>query len=171
MSTARAGRPSRSPGAAGPHRTTVAMVHVDYAIPRRGLPAPVSFKRWVEVALSAARRRKPAELSIRIVDAREGRALNRQYRDRDYATNVLSFPVELPPGIASPLLGDLAICAPVVVREAREQGKALRDHYAHLTVHGVLHLLGFDHQGDAEAARMEKLETRILAGLGVPDPW
>lgn len=171
MSTARAGRPSRSPGAAGPHRTTVAMVHVDYAIPRRGLPAPVSFKRWVEVALSAARRRKPAELSIRIVDAREGRALNRQYRDRDYATNVLSFPVELPPGIASPLLGDLAICAPVVVREAREQGKALRDHYTHLTVHGVLHLLGFDHQEDAEAARMEKLETRILAGLGVPDPW
>ena len=171
MSTARAARPSRPPGAAGPHRTTAAVVHVDYAIPRRGLPAPVSFKRWVEAALSAARRRKPAELSIRIVDAREGRALNRQYRDRDYATNVLSFPVELPHGIASPLLGDLAICAPVVAREAREQGKALRDHYAHLTVHGVLHLLGFDHQEEAEAARMEKLETAILGKLGVPDPY
>jgi len=77
----------------------------------------------------------------------------------------------LPPGVASPLLGDLAICAPVVAREAREQGKALRDHYAHLTVHGVLHLLGFDHQEDADAARMEKLETGILAKLGVPDPY
>ena len=166
-----AARVFRSFGVADPRRTLGLAVHVDYAIPHRGLPAAVSFKRWTEAALFAARHRKPAELSIRIVDAREGRALNRQYRDRDYATNVLSFPVELPPGIASPLLGDLAICAPVVAREAREQGKALRDHYAHLTVHGVLHLLGFDHQEDTEAARMEKLETGILAKLGVPDPY
>ena len=171
MNTARAGRLFRSFGVADPRRTLGLAVHVDYAIPHRGLPAAVSFKRWTEAALFAARHRKPAELSIRIVDAREGRALNRQYRDRDYATNVLSFPVELPPGVASPLLGDLAICAPVVAREAREQGKALRDHYAHLTVHGVLHLLGFDHQEDADAARMEKLETGILAKLGVPDPY
>jgi len=166
-----AARVFRSFGVADPHRTLGLAMHVDYAFPRRGLPAAVSFKRWTEAALFAARHRKPAELSIRIVDAREGRTLNRQYRDRDYATNVLSFPVELPPGIASPLLGDLAICAPVVAREAREQGKALRDHYAHLTVHGVLHLLGFDHQEDTEAARMEKLETGILAKLGVPDPY
>jgi len=166
-----AARVFRSFGVADPRRTLGLAVHVDYAIPHRGLPAAVSFKRWTEAALFAARHRKPAELSIRIVDAREGRTLNRQYRDRDYATNVLSFPVELPPGIASPLLGDLAICAPVVAREAREQGKALRDHYAHLTVHGVLHLLGFDHQEDTEAARMEKLETGILAKLGVPDPY
>ena len=171
MNTARAGRLFRSFGVADPRRTLGLAVHVDYAIPRRGLPAATSFKRWTEAALFAARHRKPAELSIRIVDAREGRALNRRYRDRDYATNVLSFPVELPPGVASPLLGDLAICAPVVAREAREQGKALRDHYAHLTVHGVLHLLGFDHQEDADAARMEKLETGILAKLGVPDPY
>jgi len=171
MNGARAGRPSRSFGVADPRQTPGLVVHVDYAIPRRGVPASISFKRWTEAALFAARHRKPAELSIRIVDAREGRTLNRQYRDRDYATNVLSFPVELPPGIASPLLGDLAICAPVVAREAREQGKALRDHYAHLTVHGVLHLLGFDHQEDTEAARMEKLETGILAKLGVPDPY
>jgi len=171
MNGARAGRPSRSFGVADPRRTPGLVVHVDYAIPRRGVPASISFKRWTEAALFAARHRKPAELSIRIVDAREGRTLNRQYRDRDYATNVLSFPVELPPGIASPLLGDLAICAPVVAREAREQGKALRDHYAHLTVHGVLHLLGFDHQENTEAARMEKLETGILAKLGVPDPY
>ena len=144
---------------------------VGYAVPRAGVPASASFRRWVEAALRGARRRKSVELAIRIVDADEGRTLNRDYRGKDYATNVLSFPVELPPGVASPLLGDLAICAPVVAREAREQGKALRDHYAHLTVHGVLHLLGFDHQEDADAARMEKLETGILAKLGVPDPY
>src|SRR6185437_3479193 len=117
---------------------------VSYAAPRRGVPSTASFQRWVEAALHGARHRKPAELSIHIVGAREGRALNRQYRDKDYATNVLSFPVELPRGVASPLLGDMVICAPVVAREAREQGKSARDHYAHLTVHGVLHLLGFD---------------------------
>jgi probable rRNA maturation factor len=146
-------------------------VGVSYAAPRRGVPTPTSFRRWVEVALQGARHRKPAELSIRIVGAREGRALNRQYRGKDYATNVLSFPVELPRGVASPLLGDLVICAPVVAREAREQGKAPRDHYAHLTVHGVLHLLGFDHQNERDATRMEALETRILAGLGIADPY
>jgi probable rRNA maturation factor len=135
------------------------------------VPSTASFQRWVEAALHGARHRKPAELSIRIVGAREGRALNRQYRDKDYATNVLSFPVELPRGVASPLLGDMVICAPVVAREAREQGKSARDHYAHLTVHGVLHLLGFDHQNERDATRMETLETRILATLGIADPY
>lgn len=144
---------------------------VAYATPRRGVPTPASFRRWTEAALSAARHREPAELSIRIVGAREGRALNRQYRGKDYATNVLSFPVELPRGISSPLLGDLVICAPVVVREAREQGKPPRSHYAHLTIHGVLHLLGFDHQNERDAVRMEALETRILAALGIADPY
>ena len=144
---------------------------VSYAAPRPGVPTPASFRRWVDAALQGARHRKPAELSIRIVDAREGRALNRQYRGKDYATNVLSFPVDLPRGIASPLLGDLVICAPVVAREAREQGKPPRDHYAHLTVHGVLHLLGFDHQNERDAKHMEMLETRILAGLGIADPY
>lgn len=146
-------------------------VGVSYAAPRRGVPTPASFRRWVEAALQGARHRKPAELSIRIVDAREGRTLNRQYRNKDYATNVLSFPVDLPRGVASPLLGDLVICAPVVAREAREQGKVPRDHYAHLTVHGVLHLLGFDHQNERDAVRMESLETRVLAGLGIADPY
>ncbi len=144
---------------------------VSYAAPRLGVPTPASFRRWTEAALHGACHRKSAELSIRIVGAREGRVLNRQYRDTDYATNVLSFPVELPRGIASPLLGDLVICAPVVAREAREQGKPPRDHYAHLTVHGVLHLLGFDHQDKRDATRMETLETRILAGLGIADPY
>ena len=144
---------------------------VSYAAPRRGVPTSASFRRWVEAALLGARHRKPAELSIRIVGAREGRALNRQYRGKDYATNVLSFLVELPRGVASPLLGDLVICAPVVAREAREQGKSARHHYAHLTVHGVLHLLGFDHQNERDATRMETLETRILAGFGIADPY
>lgn len=171
MKATGAGRPFRSFGLADPRGTPGLLVHVDCAVPRRGIPATVSFKRWVEAALFAARHRKAAELSIRIVDAREGRALNRQYRSKDYATNVLSFPAELPRGISSPLLGDLAICAPVVAREAREQQKPVRDHYAHLTVHGVLHLLAFDHEDERDAARMETLETRILASLGVADPY
>jgi probable rRNA maturation factor len=144
---------------------------VGYALPRAGLPASASFRRWVEAALRGARRRKPAELAIRIVDTAEGLELNRQYRGRDYATNVLSFPAELPPGLNLPLLGDLAICAPVVTREAAEQGKPAAHHWAHLTIHGVLHLLGHDHIVEAEAEKMEALETRILAGLGIPDPY
>ena len=146
-------------------------VGVSYAAPRGGVPASMSFRRWAEAALQGARHRKPAALSIRIVGAREGRALNLQYRGKDYATNVLSFPVELPRGVASPLLGDIVICAPVVVREARAQRKPIRDHYAHLTMHGVLHLLGFDHQNEHDSAEMEALETRVLGGLGIPDPY
>lgn len=146
-------------------------VGVSYATPRRGVPSPASFRCWAEAALRGARHRKAAELSVRIVGMREGRALNRRYRDKDYATNVLSFRMELPSAVASPLLGDLVICAPVVAREAREQHKLPRNHYAHLTVHGVLHLLGFDHQDLGEAIRMETLETRVLAGLGIADPY
>ena len=117
-----------------------------------GLPAAVSFRRWVAVALDG--RIREADLAIRIVDNKEGRALNRHYRGKDYATNVLSFPAEMaegvkmPKGVKMPLLGDLVICAPVVAREAREQKKPLAAHYAHLTVHGVLHLLGWDHEDD-----------------------
>ena len=144
---------------------------VGYAVPRAGLPSAASFRRWVEAALHGAKRRKSTELAIRIVDVDEGRALNRDYRGKDYATNVLSFPAELPPGVALPLIGDLAICAQVVLREAAEQAKLPRDHWAHLTIHGVLHLLGYDHIDDAEANVMEALETRILAGLGIADPY
>ena len=146
-------------------------LHVGYALPRRGLPSAASFRRWVEATLRGARRVKPAELSIRVVGAREGRALNHRYRGKDYATNVLSFRIELPRGVASPLLGDIVICAPVVAREARDQRKPLRDHCAHLTVHGALHLLGHDHDNARDAARMEALETRVLAGLGIADPY
>ena len=150
-------------------------VSVGYALPRAGLPSAVSFRKWVAAALAG--RIREADLAIRIVDAREGRALNRHYRGKDYATNVLSFPadaaegVKLPKGVKMPLLGDLVICAPVVAREAKEQGKALNDHYAHLTVHGALHLLGWDHEDDRDAECMEALEREILAALGIQDPY
>ena len=153
------------------HTPSGPQVAVGYALPRAGLPASASFRRWVEAALRGARRRKPAELAIRIVDIDEGRALNRDYRGKDYPTNVLSFPAELPPGVALPLIGDLAICAPVVRREAVEQGKRERDHWAHLTIHGVLHLLGYDHVQETDAETMEALETQILASLGIADPY
>ena len=154
----------------GPVRLDVA---VGYAIPRAGIPAAVSFRKWVAAALAG--RIREADLAIRIVGTREGRALNRHYRGKDYATNVLSFPAELPEGLPEgvrlPLLGDLVICAPVVAREAREQRKPLAAHYAHLTVHGALHLLGWDHEDPREADCMEQQEREILAGLGLPDPY
>ncbi|MCW0374465.1 rRNA maturation RNase YbeY [Xanthomonas sacchari] len=148
-------------------------VGVSYALPRAGLPAAPSFRKWVAAALKG--RIREADLAIRLVDDREGRALNQHYRGKDYATNVLSFPAELPEGLPKgvklPLLGDLVICAPVVAREAAEQDKPLSAHYAHLTVHGVLHLLGWDHEDDKEAEAMEQLEREILADLGVSDPY
>ena len=118
---------------------------------------------------------RQADLAIRLVDSKEGRSFNRHYRGKDYATNVLSFPAELPEGLPEgvrlPLLGDLVICAPVVAKEAREQGKPLAAHYAHLTVHGTLHLLGWNHEDDTEAECMEGLEREILAGMGIDDPY
>ncbi|MDC7805898.1 rRNA maturation RNase YbeY [Luteimonas sp BLCC-B24] len=148
-------------------------IAVGYATARRGVPAAASFRRWATAALTG--RIREADLAIRIVGEDEGQALNRHYRGKDYATNVLSFPAELPEGLPEgvrlPLLGDLVICAPVVAREAGEQGKALNAHYAHLTVHGVLHLLGWDHENTAEAEAMEQLEREILAELGVADPY
>ncbi len=144
-------------------------VSVSYGLPRAGLPAALSFRRWAAAACTG--RILKADLAIRLVDAKEGRALNRHYRGKDYATNVLSFPAELPEGVTLPLLGDLVICAPVVAREAREQGKRLNAHYAHLTIHGVLHLLGLNHEDDREALVMEQIERDLLAGLGIGDPY
>ena len=146
-------------------------VAVGYATSRKGVPASGSFRRWVEAALKGARRRKGTEVAIRIVDAEEGRALNMQYRGKDYATNVLSFPADLPPGLNLPLIGDLVICAQVVEREASEQGKPLDAHWAHLVIHGCLHLLGYDHVDDDEAEEMEALERTLLAELGHTDPY
>ena len=148
-------------------------VTINYALPRTGIPSAVSFRKWVAAALD--NRIREADLAIRIVGTKEARALNKHYRGKDYATNVLSFPADLPDGLPEgvrlPLLGDLVICAPVVAREAREQNKPLAAHYAHLTVHGALHLLGWDHEDDQDAECMEQLERDVLATLGIADPY
>lgn len=138
-------------------------------------PEPQQLSRWAEAAL-AALGRADAALTIRVVGETEGRALNRDYRGRDQATNVLSFAfAEVPPEaqaeLGAPYLGDLAICAPVVAREAGEQGKPAHAHWAHMVVHGVLHLTGHDHQDPATAAAMEARERSILGGLGFADPY
>ena len=134
------------------------------------LPELDEFQRWSELALR--QRSGDSELTIRLVDEEEGRALNNTYRHKDYATNVLSFPADVPDELLDiPLLGDLVVCAPVVAREASEQRKTLQAHWAHLVIHGCLHLLGYDHMDDAEAEEMEALERALLAELGHPDPY
>ncbi|MGD8590488.1 MAG: rRNA maturation RNase YbeY [Chromatiales bacterium] len=144
-------------------------VEIQYATEYADLPAEVDFISWVRAALL----QQPAEVEVvvRLVDEAESRRLNLAYRGKDCPTNVLSFPFEAPPEVPSPLLGDLVICAPVVVREARAQGKTELAHWAHMVVHGVLHLQGYDHQSDAEAQRMEGQERAILARLHFPDPY
>lgn len=144
--------------------------------PTRARPRPArrTVEQWVAAAVAGSRRRVAGTITVRLVDAREGRAYNEGYRGKAGPTNVLSFPAPEP---LAPLrgepreLGDIVVCMPVVAREAREQGKAPRDHLAHLVVHGTLHLLGHDHEQPAEARAMESLETRILARLGLPDPY
>ena len=133
------------------------------------IPTPRSMRRWVRAALDDGH--ADAMVCVRIVDEAEMRELNARYRGRDHATNVLSFPAELPPGVDLPLLGDIVVCAPVVAHEAAEQGKPARAHWAHMLVHATLHLLGHDHEQASEAERMEALETRILARLKFPDPY
>ncbi len=120
------------------------------------------FVRWARAALVGG-----GEVTIRLVDAEEGKALNKEYRQKDYATNVLSFPYDTEPVV----MGDLVICPEVVAREAAEQNKELAAHYAHLTVHGMLHLQGWDHENDEDAQSMEDEERDILAALGYPDPY
>ncbi|HJT98123.1 MAG TPA: rRNA maturation RNase YbeY [Rhodanobacteraceae bacterium] len=137
---------------------------------RKGVPVARSFERWVRAAL-AGRRGGRVEVTIALFDEREARALNRDWRRKDYATNVLSFPYEPAPGERSALLGDLALCPAVVAREARAQKKRVRDHFAHLTVHGVLHLLGHDHENERDALEMEAIERKVLAKLGIADPY
>jgi probable rRNA maturation factor len=135
---------------------------VQYACNREGLPLRADFVRWARAALVGG-----GEIAIRLVDADEGQALNREYRGKDYATNVLSFPYESEPVV----MGDLVICPSVVANEAAEQNKPLDAHYAHLTVHGMLHLQGWDHDNDEDAQAMEDEEREILAALGYPDPY
>jgi probable rRNA maturation factor len=135
---------------------------VQYGVSGRGLPSRAQLRRWALAALE-----RDARLTVRIVGGAEGRRLNRCYRGKDYATNVLTFVLHDAP----PYEGDLALCAPVVRREARAQRKSATAHYAHLTVHGVLHLQGYDHETAAGARVMQAREARILARLGYPDPY
>ncbi len=134
-----------------------------------GVPSARLLGAWAGAA--AGRRGARAVVSLRVVGPAEGRRLNRDYRGRDYATNVLSFPAGPVPAVEPRPLGDLVVCASVVAREARAQHKALRAHWAHLVVHGVLHLLGHDHEDDDEARRMERREIAVLRALGFPNPY
>jgi probable rRNA maturation factor len=134
------------------------------------IPSIEHIERWIATALHSDELTQ-AEVSVYIVDEAEGQALNLQYRGKDKPTNVLSFPADIPEEVGVPLLGDLVICAPVVEREAQEQDKSLEAHWAHMLIHGSLHLLGYDHIEDDEAEVMEALETRLLAQLNYPAPY
>ena len=133
------------------------------------LPDTTQFQTWLDAAILPFQ--EQAEVTIRVVDVIESQQLNLQYRGKDKPTNVLSFPFQCPPGIELPLLGDLVICAEVVATEAAEQGKPLASHWAHMVVHGCLHLLGFDHINDADAEQMEAEEIQILQQLGISNPY
>ena len=135
---------------------------VQYATKPEAIPTRHQFKKWATAALE-----QDAEIALRIVDAAEGRELNNTYRAKDYATNVLTFPLMHEPL----LMGDIVLCAPVVEKEAAEQGISLEAHYAHLTVHGVLHMQGYDHENDEDAEHMEALESQIVMKLGYADPY
>lgn len=133
------------------------------------LPTLDDFKAWLSLAIPSEQQQW--DITLRVVDEAESQSLNRDYRGKDYPTNVLSFPADVPAELNIPLLGDLVICAPVVAREACEQGKHLAAHWAHLCIHGALHLLGYDHQTDEEAEAMEAIETKLIMGLGFADPY
>ncbi|MGE5241978.1 MAG: rRNA maturation RNase YbeY [Bacteroidota bacterium] len=143
---------------------------VQYAVAPEGVPAKPALARWARAAFRGWRRQR-ASVGVRIVGSRESAALNSRFRRRNHATNVLSFAFEAPPGTRSDHLGDLVICAPVVRSEAREQNKPARAHWAHMVVHGILHLRGYDHRKRRDAAVMENMEIRILKELGFANPY
>ncbi len=147
------------------------LVDRQVAIEADGLPAQSDLEAWVSHVLAHHPGEDRHELTIRFVDETESRMLNRDYRGKDAPTNVLSFPFEGPPGVELPLLGDLVICHPVVISEALEQDKSPLAHYAHMVIHGTLHLLGYDHIETLDAEAMETLEADMLAMLGIPDPY
>ncbi|WP_432468053.1 rRNA maturation RNase YbeY [Agarivorans sp. Z349TD_8] len=148
----------------------MAMVDLQIATgDKQNLPTVSAFEAWLNATL--VEQAQDIELTIRIVDEAESRALNHQYRNKDKPTNVLSFPFQAPPGIQLPLLGDLVICRQVVEYEAQQQGKAVFDHWAHMVVHGCLHLLGYDHIDEQDAIEMEALEVAVLTKLGISDPY
>lgn len=134
------------------------------------IPSVENIELWISTALHSDELTE-AEVSVYIVDEQESQELNFQYRAKDKPTNVLSFPADIPDEVGVPLLGDLVVCAPVVEREAKEQGKTLEAHWAHMLIHGTLHLLGYDHVEDDEAEVMEALETRLITQLNFPAPY
>lgn len=154
-------------------------VNVDIALDDiDGLPSTDELALWADTAIHSADTHSPArplpsspELSIRVVGRKESQTLNQHYRGKDKPTNVLSFPAEFPEGLDIPLLGDLVICSPVVASEADEQNKTLEAHWAHMVIHGTLHLMGYDHIHDKDAELMEALETSLLQSLGYDDPY
>ncbi|AZG35072.1 MAG: rRNA maturation RNase YbeY [Shewanella psychromarinicola] len=139
------------------------------AVDNPRLPTQAEFDTWVRTAMGQTM--PEVELTIRIVEVAESQQLNLTYRGKDKPTNVLSFPFEAPPEVELPLLGDLVICAQVVEQEAIEQNKPLNAHWAHMVIHGCLHLLGYDHIIDEEADEMESLETQLVEGLGFTNPY
>ncbi|QUI62650.1 rRNA maturation RNase YbeY [Pseudoalteromonas sp. A22] len=145
------------------------MLDLQLACEFENLPSEVQFQLWAEHALTQFR--EEAELTIRIADEHESQELNSQYRGKDKPTNVLSFPFDAPPGIELPLIGDLIICPQVVYQESIEQEKTFHDHFAHMVIHGCLHLLGFDHINEQDAVEMETIEKQILASLNIADPY
>jgi|KBSSwiStaDraftv2_1062776.scaffolds.fasta_scaffold562585_2 probable rRNA maturation factor len=144
------------------------IVDIDNAVPDEWVPAQQLFEAWITLALQT---HTPAEVSIRIVSKEESAALNQTYRGKSNATNVLSFPADIPKVVESNLLGDLVICAGVLSDEATAQQKPLQAHWAHITIHGVLHLLGYDHIRDEDANTMEQLEINLLKQLGYDNPY
>lgn len=153
----------------GPEPNAMNRVELQYGTSAEGLPSPEQFQRWVDAVTPNPE--EEVELLIRIVDSVESARLNKQYRHQDGPTNVLSFPFDAPDHISVKLLGDLIICAPVVEHEAQEHGKGTLDHWAHMVVHGTLHLLGFDHDAEETAVRMEAQEIAILGTLGIDNPY
>jgi probable rRNA maturation factor len=151
--------------------TAIATIDLQLATEHEHLPTLSQLSKWVDATLAATEAIPTSELTIRIVDKEESRSLNHQYRGFDKPTNVLSFPFDAPPGIELNLLGDLVICAPIVEKEATEQSKTQISHWAHLVIHGTLHLLGYDHIEDEEAEEMETLEKVIMDTLGYPNPY
>ncbi len=145
------------------------ILDLQLATEAKDLPTEKQIKQWLEAAILPFQ--AEAEVTVRIVDEAESQQLNFDYREKNKPTNVLSFPFECPPGIELPLLGDLVICAQVVAKEAAEQHKSLSAHWAHMVVHGSLHLLGFDHINEEDATEMEAEEIQILAELGFADPY
>ncbi|MEE9255263.1 MAG: rRNA maturation RNase YbeY [Pseudomonadales bacterium] len=144
-------------------------IELQLACPLASVPSPNELESWIASVTQALE--LSGDVCVRVVDEQEGSSLNARYRDRPDPTNVLSFPMELPPGVEAAVLGDLAICAPVVEREAQEQGKDVKAHWAHMVVHGILHLAGHGHETEAQAQAMEALEVQLLGAMGFSNPY